>query len=579
VTRGTGAGRPAAPSGRERGAGRSPGPASRAAPDPRAAALTLLAITLVAAFLRIFRLDQVPPGLNQDEALSSWISWCLLKTGHDMTGQAWPIFVSHGIGDFPSTLFFYTLMPFQALGGLNLWTARLPAALSGVLAIPLAAYVGTKLFGSRSGLVAAAMLAFNPWHLFLSRFGVGACQCPLFALIVIALMIKAGMPLVEPSGAEPRPLWAGLAGLAAGVSCYGFPALRLYWPALFVLLVAVDPTGWWNLNRSRAGFLAVLLFAIGFAIPGGPLAWEQFTDPHIGHRWEMTRLWPTGTSLPRIVALVAERYAAHFHPDFLFVRGGHDRAVNPLGRGAFEWYALPCMLAGLVFAAIAARRQRAARLLLALVLAYPAGDLISQYDGIHPLRSAPGLPALVLLAGFGAFALWRWLRERARVPAALWALALAGSAVACEASNLPAFFGPMDQDPYTYHFYAVDLVRGAEWVRPRLGNYDAVFCTTIGTLAPFSIFMVELGWDPHRWFTEPRDVRLREGWEVYLRVGKLRFMYDKLWVPDYQRLVVDGKTEHALFMVRPGELGLKSPVYTIRRPDGREVLWLCEVDI
>ena len=165
--------------------------------SPATFAWSLLAITAVAAALRLWDLTHAPPGLNQDEAIGSWISWCLLKTGHDMTGQSWPVFYSHGIGDYPSTLFLYLAMPFQALGGLNVWTARLPSAVSGVLCIPLVAYVGTRLFGRGAALVAAALLALNPWHLFLSRFGTGASHCSLFALLAVALLLAARLPLSD----------------------------------------------------------------------------------------------------------------------------------------------------------------------------------------------------------------------------------------------------------------------------------------------------------------------------------------------------------------------------------------------
>src|SRR5690242_9589763 len=112
---------------------RDPGSAAPAAPDSsRHRGLALLALlTLVAAVLRLSRLDLSPPGLNQDEALSAWNGWCLLRTGRDMCGQSWPIFFGHGIGDNPTMLFFYALMPVQALAGLGVWTTRLPGALAG----------------------------------------------------------------------------------------------------------------------------------------------------------------------------------------------------------------------------------------------------------------------------------------------------------------------------------------------------------------------------------------------------------------------------------------------------------------
>src|SRR5262249_22630837 len=95
----------------------------------------LLLVLLVAAALRLFRLDGVPPGINQDEALSAWNGWCLLKTGHALSGEPWPISHCRNIGDSPTMLFFYILMPSQRCFGLSVWSPRLPAALAGIAAV------------------------------------------------------------------------------------------------------------------------------------------------------------------------------------------------------------------------------------------------------------------------------------------------------------------------------------------------------------------------------------------------------------------------------------------------------------
>src|SRR5436190_399650 len=101
----------------------------------------LALITAAGAFLRLWRLRHAPPGLEQDEALGAWMSWCLLHTGRDMSGQPWPIFYAHGIGDSPPTLSFYLTIPFQWLGGLSPVTTRLPGAIAGALCVPLLAWV------------------------------------------------------------------------------------------------------------------------------------------------------------------------------------------------------------------------------------------------------------------------------------------------------------------------------------------------------------------------------------------------------------------------------------------------------
>ena len=563
------------------GGSRPAGPLPIAPPGPsaRASRLWLVAIVLAAAALRLYRLDLSPPGLNQDEAISAWISWCLFKTGRDMTGQAWPIFYGHGIGDYPATLYFYTLIPFQALGGLNVWTTRLAAAVSGIVCVPLLYWVGARMFGRLAGLLAAAMLAVNAWHLFLSRFGVGAHQCALFALLVLALLLRARLPLADGPEEPPRPAWAALAGLTAGIACYGFQPLRLYFPFLFLLLVASDPAAWWALRRSRVGIASVLGLALGFAVTAGPLALRHLTDPVIGHRWEMTRLWEPGTPLPRIIALVLGRYAAHFHPDFLFARGDLFEIVKPIGQGEFAWYLLPCMLAGLAIAGTQARASRAARVLLALLAAYPAGDVISRYVSVHALRSAPGIPALVMLGALGAAGAWQWLRARSRPLAVAAAFTLALAAVVLDGRFLFRYFGEYNRRIEIYHGYQADLVEATRWLEPRLRDADQVFFTTIGMNEPWAITLVTLAHEPRRWFAEPRDMRVVGEWEVCVRYGRMHFMYRGLWEPDYKRLDADGVPQHAWFVVRPGELDLENPVYVVRRPDGSDALWICELTI
>lgn len=543
----------------------------------RASRMWLLAITAIAAALRLGAIGTAPPGLNQDEAIGAWISWCLLKTGRDMSGQPWPIFYAHGIGDYPSTLFFYITMPFQAVGGLNVLTTRLPAALAGIACVPLLYYVGARLFGPTTGLIAAALLALNPWHLFLSRFGVGASQCPLHALLPLALMLKARLPLVDPkpkrSEPEPDARWAGLAGVAAGIACYGFHPMRIYFPVLFLLLAIFLAPTWWRALRSAAGRNAILAFGLGFAVTFGPLAWQHLFDGRIAHRWQMTRLWEPGTPPLAAGMMVARRWLEHFDPDFLFVHGDRFDIMQPIEQGEFGWHLLPAMLAGLVFLAVGLRSKRAAWVMLAMLIAYPAGDVISRYISVHSLRSAPGVPALALLAAWGAVEAGEWIRQRRRswfpAIAALWILA----GVVLDARHATRFFGEWNRRLVIYHSYHADLLEVATWLKPKLGEVDAVFCTLNGLNQPWSVLAVGTEYDPRQWLAEPTD-RHELDYDIFIRHGKMHFMYGDLWFPYYTALVEDDRPQRVLFIVRPGELQLDRPLFVVRRPDGREALWV-----
>jgi hypothetical protein len=290
----------------------------------------------------------------------------------------------------------------------------------------------------------------------------------------------------------------------------------------------------------------------------------------------MTRLWDAGAAPLQIAALVALRYLQHFSPDFLFARGDSFIVVNPLRAGAFPWVVLPFMAAGIWAVAARWRSSAAARTLGVMVLAYPAGDLVSRYAGVHSARSAPGIGALVLLAAYGALALWNVLRARIGRWRSAAAIAVALVVVLAHARFVLRYFRDFDRDPNIDMAYDTDLRAATSWLKPRLDQYDAVFWTTRGTNEPFATTLVGLGYDPRHWFAEPRDTRVLGEWEVTARYGKMWFMYDDAWRAELERLGTGGRLGHVLFIVRPGELDLSAATDTIRNRDGSPALMLYE---
>jgi len=77
---------------------------------------------------------------------------------------------------------------------------------------------------------------------------------------------------------------------------------------------------------------------------------------------------------------------------------------------------------------------------------------------------------------------------------------------------------------------------------------------------------------------EPHATALTtDGFEVTGRFGPIRFLYGQVWRPELEAMNQDDRTQHVLFVLRPGELGLEHPVKVIRRPDGQAALWLFDV--
>jgi hypothetical protein len=122
-----------------------------------------------------------------------------------------------------------------------------------------------------------------------------------------------------------------------------------------------------------------------------------------------------------------------------------------------------------------------------------------------------------------------------------------------------------------------DLVEACQWLRPRLGDFDAVYFTASNYNMPYVITTVALGYDPKKWFSEPLDVNTPGEWDFYTRYGKLYFLYDNSVLPFIKEKHKDGRT---LLIMRPGELNLDNPqqqiIHRIIRPDGEAVLLICK---
>ncbi len=557
----------------------------------RTAAILLL-ILVLAAFLRLVNLGQSPPGLNQDEAANAWNANCLLKTGKDQVGASWPIFYMRGLGGHRSTLHIYLLSLFQTVGGLNIITARAPAASGGVLTVLLIYFIGRRLFGRTTGLVAAALLALNPWHIQQSRWGHGANLCPLYITVSLAMMLWANLPLSDEAfpkrkerrlGApdkarSPRPVLAALAGAAAGLCCYSYPAMRLFVPVFLLAVIMMTLPAWWNQLKTRRGALAIGAFAFGFAVTFIPLVLEHiFHFEGVARNRQALFLWDATDPSYVVLYRIAARYIQHFGPDFLFINGDHYPIQSPPDIGQFHWYMLPLMLIGLFVLVRRFKCSLAARVLLAFLIVYPVGDSFFRHISLHSLRSLPGLCSLVLLAALGAVAAGRWLWKKNHRLTFITIAVFTVAVVGLNARYLHRFYGEFNRRPTIYHSFHVDLIEACRWLRGRLDDVDAVFCTTNGMNQPYIITLVALEYEPQRWFREERNFITPANYDLYTRYGKMHFMYGDSFMPAFTELQKSTEDKNVIFIVRPGELGLKNPVHRIYRPDGQEVLWICQL--
>src|SRR3989337_3214476 len=106
--------------------------------------LLLILILSLAAILRFWELDSYP-ALNADEAAIGYNAYSLIQTGKDEHGNSWPIHFQ-SFNDYKPGFYFYLVLPFVKLLGLNEWAVRIPNATLGVLTVLLVYLLVNELF-------------------------------------------------------------------------------------------------------------------------------------------------------------------------------------------------------------------------------------------------------------------------------------------------------------------------------------------------------------------------------------------------------------------------------------------------
>ena len=178
----------------------------------------LFSIILVAGCLfRVLFLDKFPAGLNQDEAFGGYEAISLMRTGADSYGFHLPVYLTtwgSGMSVLPS----YMMIPWIAIFGNNIWCIRMPQAILGSIAIAACFFLVKRITSSnRAALISMFVLAINPWHFMMSRWGMDCNMAPhfmLFALLFFCIGIE-------------KPKFLILSAINYGLCLYCY---ALFWP-------------------------------------------------------------------------------------------------------------------------------------------------------------------------------------------------------------------------------------------------------------------------------------------------------------------------------------------------------------
>ena len=515
---------------------------------PIAHRLTLVAVLLLALALRLVDVERTPPPLNVDEAVNAYDAYALLKTGRDQWGRLWPI-TMRAFNDYRRPATIYSAIPFMALFGLTIFGIRAMAAFWGWLTVLFTYRLARDMFGKRTGLAAALMLALSPWHIHFSRLGVEVSGPMLCAIV-------AGLDFGWRWHTMQHARWLYASGITLTLALYTYTTAQAFVPLLLLVIGVLFWRELWAQRRVvlMVGLLMIMIAApLAIAILRNPSSWNRLnaisvlSDPN-ARGWSTIQKWRA----------VLQQWRGHFTPAYLFLIGDAQPIHHPPGSGQLYWLDMLLIPMGLIaLIALTRRDRRGALLLLAWLALGPIPAALTRQDmgSANAMRGIAGLPAWAILSGLGL----AWVAElnAKKIRAGLVGLLL----------GVLAWNVTLVQTAYftTYpHNHARDFEYGIREALAYVQTHaDAdtpiVLTNWISQPHIFAVFFTQ--YDPHNFQQThaPYGDRLST---------KLTAWGDRYQMGDVDQLYA--ALDHGWFITRPHMLPDVTPEWVITHPDGSE---------
>lgn len=197
----------------------------------------LFIITLLGAFLRLNQFSVSPPSLYVDEADVGYQAYSLITTGRDYFGNFMPIHLQ-SFADFRTPLYIYTTIPAILIFGLSNFAVRIPAALFGILTIPLLFWCTRnlmKLYLQKEAdiiaLLSAFIISILPWHIHYSRMA--------YEVTLLLFLLVLGLGFFSKWIENKKYYYFLFSILALITTLYTYSTAKLFTPLLLVALIFI----------------------------------------------------------------------------------------------------------------------------------------------------------------------------------------------------------------------------------------------------------------------------------------------------------------------------------------------------
>jgi len=496
--------------------------------------IILVLILLVASFLRLYKLSQVPPSLYWDEASLGYNAFSILKTARDEHGAFMPLTNFAAFGDYKPPGYIYATVPSIFLFGLTEFATRFPSAFFGILTVLLTYLLAKKLFKNEAtAILAAFFLSISPWHLQFSRGAFEANLGLFFSTLGIYLFVKF---------ATSSKYWLLLSALSFLIALYTFTGQRLFVP--FILLVLALTFKNKVIKNLKLVVLTAIIFLILFRplfifatqTLEGRLRFNEVTifknlepsDESIRYRTRDNNAWWSSLIHNRRFFYIQDyliHYFDAFNPSFLFSHGDVNPRLSIQETGELYYLDLIFILAGIYF--LFSKKQQYRWLIIGWLIVSPLGPATAR-ETPHALRMIHILPTFQLISAFGLVCLFQKIKYKKLFIAAITIIM---SLNFFYYLHMYYFHWPLNYSDQWQYGYK----QAVETVKPLYSQYDHVLVSKdLGR--PYIYFLLYNRQDPSTYL---KTAKIEKDKYYFIEVKG----YDKyLFVDSFDNTETSGKT-------------------------------------
>lgn len=352
--------------------------------------LLFFLIFVLGLFLRFYKLGQIPPALDWDEASLGYNAYTLLNTGKDEYGNSWPISI-RSFNDYKAPIYVYlSLLPIKIFG-LNEFSVRFVSAFFGSLTIIFTYLLFKKISqGEFLGLLTALFLIISPWHLQFSRVAFETNLSLFFFIGGIYLLILS----------LNKNVYLPFSVLLFGLSIFAYHSSKIVVP-IFLTGIFLIYKRYFREKRYLAISLFIILCFIAVMI-------YSFKLGGASRFFTTTGLSQNGNYFNTIKNIISG-YLSHYDINFLFISGDPQSRHHPSGLAQLYLWELPLVIAGIIF--LIKNKFKYNFLIFWWFMIAPLASALTK-DVPNAVRSLLFLPTFQFFTSYGLLSVYQIIKKK-----------------------------------------------------------------------------------------------------------------------------------------------------------------------